>query len=168
MNTRTLIGTAALCVALAGCSSTIHGVAKSKPGEVAVATTTVAEPTATTSPSQPTSTASKHWSMLIAGECITHLPGQGETFTMVDTVSCTSSHDAEVFAVESLVDPSDDAAAEKACGLAFADYVGVPVEHTKYTYNWLTAASSSHVTSSRAICVLFRADGSPITGSAHV
>jgi len=94
-----------------------YGVAKSKPGDVAVATTTAAEPTTTTS------TASKHWSMLTV--------------------------------------------AEKACGVEFTDYVGVSVEQTKYTYNWFTSASSSQATSSRAICVLFRADGSPITGSVH-
>ncbi|MCE5292533.1 MAG: hypothetical protein LLG14_25320 [Nocardiaceae bacterium] len=167
MNTRTLIGMAATCVALAGCSTTVHGVAKSKPGDVAVATTTTAQPTATTSTSRPTSTSSKHWSMLISGDCIAHLPGQGETFTMVDTVDCDSSHEAEVFAVEPLADQSDDAAAENACGVGFTEYVGVPMEQTKYTYNWFTAASSSHVTSTKAICVLFRADGSLIVGSAH-
>jgi hypothetical protein len=85
---------------------------------------------------------------------------------MIDTVSCDSGHEAEVYAVETLTE-NTDAAAESACAVEFTEYVGVPVEDTRYTYNWFTAANSSSLASTKAICILFRADGSRLVGSAQ-
>ena len=104
---------------------------------------------------------------LSVGDCVT---GSEQT------VACGQSHDGEVTLVTSY--PADSAApypgndamnafVDQTCGTAFAQYVGVPVDQSKYNYSWYSPDPGSDWNSGdrEVVCLASNADNSPLTGT---
>ncbi len=86
--------------------------------------------------------------------------------------SCEGQHDAEVFAVVALDGTSfpGDAALErrtqKRCSAAFAEYVGIPYDDSRYVYEYRTPLKETWAAGDRtSVCAIHRDDGPKLRGS---
>ena len=104
------------------------------------------------------------------GQCI--LRPEGQTATTIETTSCTSEHDAEVFFVTSAEDgefPGESALnkfAEKQCISNFEAYVGKRFVSSTVDATWMIPTKDSWAQNDRLIvCLAFAMDHSKLKQS---
>ena len=104
------------------------------------------------------------------GQCI--LRPEGQTATTIETTSCTSEHDAEVFFVTSAEDgefPGESALnkfAEKQCISNFEAYVGKRFVSSTLDATWMIPTKDSWAQNDRSImCLAFAMDHSKLKQS---
>ena len=90
----------------------------------------------------------------------------------VEVVDCSAPHEHEVYSNHQIAQstfPDRDtmkSEAETACVTAFETYVGVPLDQSRYSANYLTPSEGSWSQSDHTItCTIVNKDYSPITGS---
>lgn len=108
---------------------------------------------------------------LAVGQCLNDAAMSGEV-EAVPSVDCASEHDSEVFFLFDLDDDAFPGAAEisakaeSGCGDAFAAYIGVPYDQSRYVYSSYTPTMESWSAGDREIaCVVFDADDAKLIGS---
>ena len=112
---------------------------------------------------------------LVVGDCLNDADETGDVST-VPIVPCEGPHDSEVYASVMMDDPeypgeeATIAAADAACRLKFADFVGIPVDDSIYSYATLYPTSDSWSGGDREILcriALLSDDGrvTPVSGS---
>ncbi|MEY4348633.1 MAG: hypothetical protein RIS43_1052 [Actinomycetota bacterium] len=105
------------------------------------------------------------------GDCLGGQVTDGESVEDFQGVPCTQSHLYEVFFNgESALEKYDDAKitdeAEIMCASAFKEYVGIPVDDSQLTYNYLLPSPESWLTGDRSIsCLANTLDMTPLTAS---
>ncbi len=104
------------------------------------------------------------------GQCI--LRPEGQTATTIETTSCTSEHDAEVFFVTSAEDgefPGESALnkfAEKQCISNFEAYVGKRFVSSTLDATWMIPTKDSWAQNDRSIvCLAFAMNHSKLKQS---
>ncbi|GAA2558040.1 septum formation family protein [Pseudonocardia hydrocarbonoxydans] len=110
---------------------------------------------------------------LEVGQCITDETPEGEQVSTVPVVACTEPHVGEIYALPQLPDgafPGDaavSASAEQLCaGPDFQNFVGIPIEQTTLSVNFLLPSAETWAEGDREIvCIVSPADGTPATSS---
>lgn len=101
--------------------------------------------------------------------------GDGLLVTTVELVECDDPHQAEVFSIETLENPSGDpfpgaeerdAAAQGLCEPGFEEFVGVPLAESELLLLWLAPTDESWADDDREVaCVVAAPDGETLTGT---
>lgn len=94
----------------------------------------------------------------------------GGRVTAWTEVSCNGQRDVEAFFWADFLDdvfPGDEylaGAAADTCGSAFAVYVGLPVEESRYVVDWLVPSEQTWTAGDRqAVCFVVSGTGAPLT-----
>ncbi|MBW0118115.1 septum formation family protein [Pseudonocardia abyssalis] len=110
---------------------------------------------------------------LEVGQCITDETPEGEQVSSVPVVECSQPHVGEIYALPQLPDgdfPGDEAvtasAQELCAGPEFQTFVGVPIDQTTLSVNFLIPSAETWAEDDREIvCIVGPADGTPATTS---
>jgi hypothetical protein len=169
---------AALCVPLAVASLTscatngIH--AGSTSGTAPPTGPTSAAAAAATGPASPATSGSRteKWIDLHVGECVADLPPADLSRVTVTVVDCGTAHLAEVYLRAPMaVDTAIADVANRDCAAGFASYTGKSVDGSSYSVTYLIDSNMDRTGGtpmpSTVICLLQRANGQSLTGSAR-
>ena len=169
---------AALCVPLAVASLTscatngIH--AGSTSGTAPPTGPTSAAAAAATGPASPATSGSRteKWIDLHVGECVADLPPADLSRVTVTVVDCGTAHLAEVYLRAPMaVDTAVADVANRDCAAGFASYTGKSVDGSSYSVTYLIDSNMDRTGGtpmpSTVICLLQRANGQSLTGSAR-
>jgi hypothetical protein len=110
--------------------------------------------------------------VLKVGDCVNNVSSDdGENTVVVD---CAQAHDQEVFYTFDMPDGDFPGylevgdAVQDECTSSFADYVGIPWEESKYTFDFTGPTEQTWESGERTIvCLLEDNSGLQITGSAQ-
>ena len=168
----------ALCVPLAVASLTscatngIH--AGSTSGTAPPTGPTSAAAAAATGPASPATSGSRteKWIDLHVGECVADLPPADLSRVTVTVVDCGTAHLAEVYLRAPMaVDTAIADVANRDCAAGFASYTGKSVDGSSYSVTYLIDSNMDRTGGtpmpSTVICLLQRANGQSLTGSAR-
>jgi hypothetical protein len=143
-------------------------------------TTTPTQPTraaataATAVPGTPATPGSRNekWIDLKVGECVADLPPADLSRVTVTVVDCGTAHLAEVYLRAPMaVDTAIVNVANRDCATGFASYTGQSVDGSPYSVTYLIDSNMDRTGGtpmpSTVICLLQRANGQSLTGSAR-
>ena len=163
---RVLCGLSAAAV-LAGCATNgIHAGTTAPPPPTRAAAAAVPAV-----PAMPGSRTEK-WIDLKVGECVKDLPPADLSRVTVTVVDCGTAHFAEVYLRAPMaVDTAVANVANRDCATGFASYTGQAVDGSPYSVTYLIDSNMDRTGAtpmpSTVICLLQRANGQPLTGSAR-
>ena len=168
----------ALCVPLAVASLTscatngIH--AGSTSGTAPPTGPTSAAAAGASGPASPATSGSRteKWIDLHVGECVADLPPADLSRVTVTVVDCGTAHLAEVYLRAPMaVDTAVADVANRDCAAGFASYTGKSVDGSSYSVTYLIDSNMDRTGGtpmpSTVICLLQRANGQSLTGSAR-
>ena len=127
--------------------------------------------TATAAPA-PLSRHTEKWIDLKVGECVKDLPPADLSRVTVTVVDCGTAHLAEVYLRAPMaVDTAIANVANQDCAAGFASYTGQSVDGGAYSVTYLIDSNMDRTGAtpmpSTVICLLQRANGQNLTGSAR-
>jgi len=152
---------------LAGCATNgIHAGTTAPPAPTPAAATAVPA-----TPATPASRTEK-WIDLKVGECVKDLPPADLSRVIVTVVDCRTAHLAEVYLRAPMaVDTAIANVANRDCAAGFASYTGQSVDGSAYSVTYLIDSNMDRTGAtpmpSTVICLLQRANGQNLTGSAR-
>jgi hypothetical protein len=164
-----LCGLSAAAV-LAGCATNgIHAGTTAPPAPTRAAAAAV--PAVPATPAMPGSRTEK-WIDLKVGECVKDLPPADLSRVTVTVVDCGTAHLAEVYLRAPMaVDTAIANVANRDCAAGFASYTGQSVDGSAYSVTYLIDSNMDRTGAtpmpSTVICLLQRANGQTLTGSAR-
>ena len=152
---------------LAGCATNgIHAGTTAPPAPTRAAAAAVPAV-----PAMPGSRTEK-WIDLKVGECVKDLPPADLSRVTVTVVDCGTAHLAEVYLRAPMaVDTAIANVANRDCAAGFASYTGQSVDGSAYSVTYLIDSNMDRTGAtpmpSTVICLLQRANGQTLTGSAR-
>lgn len=160
-------------VTLAGCGQQPAPVAP--PATSASFTSTesgTAPPNSTSAAAVPTTAAprTEKWVDLHVGDCVAEVPAVDLGAVTVETVDCSTPHQAEVYLLAPIaVNAAVTDVANQACSAGLAPYTGQSAGAFAVTYliDSRQDRTSDNPLPSTVICLLQAVDARPMTGSAH-
>jgi hypothetical protein len=167
-----LCGLSAAALLAACATNGIHAGTTAPPAPTAP--TKAAATAVTAVPATPTMPGSRteKWIDLKVGECVTDLPPADLSLVTVTVVECGTAHLAEVYLRAPMaVDTAVANVANRDCAAGFASYTGQSVDGSPYSVTYLIDSNMDRTGAtpmpSTVICLLQRANGQPLTGSAR-
>lgn len=156
--------------ALTACGGGGHAADPSASSAAAAASVSPAGPAAPPSATAVAKEQTKAWVDLQVGDCLVDLPPTDPSVVMVTTVACATPHRAEAFyRGDVAVNEAVAGVADHACASGFTSYTGHPAAGSRFSVTYLIDSrqdrTSNNPEPSSVICMLYAADGTPLTGS---
>jgi hypothetical protein len=131
-----------------------------------VTTTANAAPPATQGPR------TEKWIDLQVGDCLADLPPTDLSVLTVTIVDCAAGHEAEVYFRAAMeVNAAVADVAHQDCDVGFSRYTGRSIDGSPFAVTYLIDSNQDRTSSdpypSAVICVLYDANGAPLTQSAR-